>query len=55
MNPDKKKGEKKKSLWSGLFSFLDKFDLKKEVTRNFIYHPPKEASKVAKTISYSSL
>jgi hypothetical protein len=37
-NDEKKK---KKSIWSGLFSVLDKLDLKKEVTRSFIFHPPK--------------
>ena len=33
--------KKKGKFWSGLFSILDTFHIKKMTTRNFIFQPPK--------------
>ncbi len=34
------KSNPKKSIWGGVFSLLDKINLKKALTRRFIFHPP---------------
>jgi hypothetical protein len=39
----------KGSIWSGIFSFMDKINIKKFVTRQFIFHPPELGTSTLQT------